>query len=122
MHFGISQDDDDVGMTQTASTGVQAEARTTSSGTQSSRTQMDEFGGTQTIRIKTKEKGNQATEDRSEEIEQLKRVSELEQQALIHQNTQNVERIRQQVMTEADTAHDRKKQEYQRDVLEQLHK
>ena len=32
---------------------------------------MEEFGGTQTTRIKTQEKGNQATEDRSEEIEQL---------------------------------------------------
>ena len=121
LHFGISQDDDDVGMTQTVSTGVQAEARTASSGTQSSTTQMDEFGGTQAIRIKTKEKGNQAIEDRSEEIEKLTRVSELAKQAPIDQHTQNVGRIRQQGMTEADTAHDRKKQEYQQEALEQLH-
>ena len=64
VHFGISQDDDvDVTMTastgvqaeaQTDSTGAQAKAQTTSSGTQSSKTRMDEFGGTQTTIIKTK--------------------------------------------------------------------
>ena len=61
VHFDISQDE--VPMTQT--TGVQAEAQTdstevqanpqtTSSGTQSSKTRMDEFGGTQTTIIKKK--------------------------------------------------------------------
>ena len=64
LHFDISKDDD-VPMTQTYSTGVQAEAQTSSygvqteaqtrsSGTRSSNTEMDEFGGTQTTRIKTK--------------------------------------------------------------------
>ena len=64
VHFDISQGDD-VPMTQTYSTGVQAEAQTSSygvqaeaqtssSGTQSSKTRMDEFGGTQTTMIKTK--------------------------------------------------------------------
>ena len=59
IHFDISKDDD-VTMTassgvqaeaQTDSTGVQAKAQTTSSGTQSSKTKMDEFGGTQTTVI-----------------------------------------------------------------------
>ena len=86
--FVIPQDDD-VTMTQTtssgvqaeaqtSSSGVQAEARTTSSGTQSSKTKMDEFGGTQTIRMNIQPKGNQATEDRSEEIEQLRQASEID--------------------------------------------
>ena len=80
LYFNMSQGDEDIGddmeslhslqsssmgVTQTTESGIQAQVRTTSSGTQSSTTQMDEFGGTQTIRIKTKEKGNQATEDRS---------------------------------------------------------
>ena len=58
VHFDISQDD--VPMTQTTgiqanpqtdSTEVQANPQTTSSGTQSSKTRMDEFGGTQTTII-----------------------------------------------------------------------
>ena len=82
LHFDIPQDDD-VTMTtssrvqaeaQTSSSGVQAEARTRSSGTQSS-TRMEE-SETQTRRIKTKERGSQATEDRSDEIEQLRHASE----------------------------------------------
>ena len=60
---------------------------------------------TQTRRIKTKERGSQATEDRSEEIEQLRHASELYKQAPIEQHAQHVERIRQQVMAEADTPH-----------------
>ena len=56
-------DDVDVNMTQTTgvqaeaqtdSTGVQAKAQTTSSGSQSSKTGMDEFGGTQTTIINKK--------------------------------------------------------------------
>ena len=100
LHFDIPKDDD-VTMTapsgvqaeaQTDSTGVQAKAQTNSSGTQTSKTKMDDFGGTQATRIKTKEKGNQATEDRSGEIEQLRQASELEKQALIDQYEQNIER------------------------------
>ena len=133
LHFDISQgdDDDDVGMTQTTSSGVQAEAQTTSSGVQAnvrpkttssgtqSSTRMDE-SETQTRRIKTKERGNQATEYRSEEIEQLRYASELEKQALIDQHTQNVVIIIQQVTAEADTSHHRKKEEYKQEVPEQL--
>ena len=58
VHFDISRDD----VTMTQATGVQAEAQTdstevqanpqtTSSGTQSSKTRMDEIGGTQTTII-----------------------------------------------------------------------
>ena len=62
VYFDISQGDD-VTMTassgvqaeaQTDSTGVQAKAQTTSSGSQSSKTRMDEFGGTQTTILKKK--------------------------------------------------------------------
>ena len=120
LHFDISQGDDDVGMTQTTSSGVQANVRpkNTSSGTQST-TRMEE-SETQTRRIKTKERGSQATEDRSDEIEQLRHASEIEKQALIDQHAQNIERIRQQVMAEADTSHHRKKEEYRQEVLQQL--
>ena len=57
-HFDMAQGDDDVDVTMTASTCVQAEAQTdstgvqakaqTSSGSQPSKTRVDEFGGTQT--------------------------------------------------------------------------
>ena len=80
---------------------------------------MDEFGGTRTTNIKTKEKGNQATEDRSGEIEQLRQASEIEKQALIDQYGQKVERIRQQVMAEADAEHSRKKEGYKQQFLQQ---
>ena len=56
-------------------------------------------------------KGTQATEGKSEEIEQLKRDSELEKQALIDRQEKKIEQIRKQVMAEAETAHDMKKQE-----------
>ena len=57
-HFDMAQGDDDVDVTMTASTGVQAEAQTDSTGVQAkaqttssgsqSKTRMGEFGGTQT--------------------------------------------------------------------------
>ena len=68
VHFDFSQDDGvDVTMTQTTGVqaeaqtdpiGVQAKTQTTPSGTQSSKNKMEEFGGTQTTRIKTKEKAS----------------------------------------------------------------
>ena len=41
-------------------------------------------------------------------------------QALTYQNAQNVERVRQQVIAEAEAQHNRKKEGYQKEVLEQL--
>ena len=89
VHFDTSRDDLPMTQTiciqanpQTDSTEVQANPQTVSSGSQSSKTRMDEPGGTQTTIIKKKDQGNQATEDRSEEIEQLRHASELEKQAL----------------------------------------
>ena len=73
----------------------------------------------QTRSIK-KKKGSQATEDRSDEIEQLRHASEIEKQAPIDQHAQNVERIRQQVMAEGEASHNRKKEESKQEVLEQL--
>ena len=140
LHFDNSQDDDDVDMTHTTSSGVQAEAqtsssgvqaeaqtsssgvqvnvrpKTTSSGTQSS-TRVEE-SETQTISIE-KERGSQATEDRSDEIEQLRHASEIEK-TLIDQHAQNIERIRQQVKAEGEASHNRKKEGYKREVLQQL--
>ena len=118
VHFDISQDDD-ITMTQTTgiqanpqtdSTEVQANPQTNSPGTQSSKTRMDQSGGTQTTRITVKDKTNQATEDRSEEIEQLRQASELEKQALTEQPEQNIERVRQQVMAQAEAEHSRLKE------------
>ena len=123
LHFDISHDDD-VTMTtssgvqaeaQTSSSGVQAEAQTRSSGTQAS-TRMGE-SETQTGRIKTKERGRQAIEYRSDEIEQLRHASESEKQALIDQHAQNVERIRQQVMAEGEAAHIRMKENINKEPL-----
>ena len=54
-----------------------------------------------------KDKPSQATEDRSEEIEQLRQANELEQQALIEQHEQTIERVRQQVMAQAEAEHGR---------------
>ena len=59
-----------------------------------------------------KDKGNQATEDRSEEIEQLRQASELEKQALIAQREQNIERVRQQAMAQGEAEHSRQKEIY----------
>ena len=124
VHFDISQDDAPMTQTtgvqsepQTDSTGVQAKARTTSSGSQSPKTRMDEFGGTQTTIIKMKDKSNQATEDRSEETEQLRQASELEKQALIAQHEQNSERVRQQVMAKGEAEHSRQKEVYKQEFL-----
>ena len=130
VHFDTSQDDD-VPMTassgvqaeaQMDSTGVQAKAQTTSSGSQSSKTKMDQFGGTQTTTIKMKDRGSQATEDRSEEIEQLRQASELEKQVLIDQHEQNIERVRQQVteqvMAQAEAEHSKKKECHKQESLE----
>ena len=66
-------------------------------------------------------KGTQATEDKPEEIEKIKRANELEKQALIDQQAKKIEQVRQQVMAEAETAHDMKKQENHREAMERLH-
>ena len=126
VYFDTPQDD--VPMTQTTgvqsdpqtdSTGVQAQAQTTSSGPQSPKTKMEEFGGTQTTRIIMKDKENQATEDRPKEIEQLRQASGLEKQALIAQHEQNIERVIQQVMAQAESEHSRQKEVYKQEFLKQ---
>ena len=59
-----------------------------------------------------KDKPSQATEDRSGEIEQLRQANELEKQALTEQHEQNIERVRQQVMAQAEAEHSRQKEGY----------
>ena len=152
VHFDISQDDDeDVVMTDSTEVKVeQAKPQTTSSGSGSSSTKMDEFGGIQTTRIKMKEKGNQskaaakmdqfggtqttrikmkskgsqsqATEDRTEEIEQLRQATEIEKQALIQLHDQNIERVRQQVtaqvMAHAEAEHSKKQEGYKQEFIQ----
>ena len=63
-------------------------------------------------------KGTQATEDKSEETEKLKRANELEKHALIDQQEKKIEKIRQQVMAEAETAHDTRTKEYLQEAME----
>jgi colicin import membrane protein len=96
--------------------GVQAQAQTNESDTQTERPRKTFEAGTQSEpRVNTK--GTQATEDKSEEIEKLKRASELEQQALIDQQAKNIEQVRQQVRAEAETAHEMRKQEYLQEAM-----
>ena len=65
-----------------------------------------------TTRIIMKDKTSQAIEDRPEEIEQLRQASELEKQALIAQHEQDIERVIQQVMAQAESEHSRQKEGY----------
>ena len=96
-------------VTQTNESGVQAQAQTNESGVQTARPNKTFEAGTQSEpRVNTK--GTQATEDKSEEIEKIKRASELEKQALIDQQAKNIEQVRQQVRAEAETAHERNRQ------------
>ena len=108
LYFDMSQGDD-MEVTQTNESGVQANTQTSSSGAQTERPRKTFEAGTQSQpRVNTK--GTQATEDKSEEIEKLKRAGELEKQALIDQQTKTIERVRQQVKAEAETAHERNRQ------------
>ena len=50
----------------------------------------------------------------------MRHASEIEKQALIDQHAQNVERIGQQVMAEGEASHNRMKEGYKQEVLEQL--
>merc|ERR1711906_74572 len=71
-----------------------------------------------------KEKGSQsqATEGRTEEIEQLRQASELEKQALIQKHEQNIERARQQVtvqvMAQAEAEHSKKQEGYKQEFIQ----
>ena len=113
LYFDISHEDGDMGddmeVTQTNESGVQANTQTSSSGAQTERPRKTFEAGTQ-VAARTRTAETQATEDKSEEIEKLKRASELEKQALIDQQAKNIEQVRQQVRAEAETAHERKRQ------------
>ena len=92
-YFDISHEDGDMGddmeVTQTNDSGVQANTQTSSSSAQTVLPRKTFEAGTQSEpRVNTK--GKQATEDKSEEIEKLKRASELEKQALKDQQTKNI--------------------------------
>ena len=60
LHFHISQDDDDVGMTQTTPSGVQAEAQTSSSGVQAE-AQTSSSGVQVNVRPTTTSSGTQSS-------------------------------------------------------------
>ena len=109
---------DDMEVTQTNESGVQAQAQTNESGVQA-QTQTSSSGAQATPTLnRSNTKGTQATEDKSEEIEKLKRASELEKQALIDQQAKNIEQVRQQVRAEAETAHETRKREYLQEAMQ----
>ena len=127
VYFDMSHGDD-MDVTQTNEEGVQTQSntnesdaqtqtQTTESGAQTMRPRLTKSAGTQSEpRVNTK--GTQATEDRSEEIEKIKRASELEKEALREQHNNNIERVRQQVRAEIESAHERERQEYQQEAME----
>ena len=127
LYFDISHEDVDIGDdmddissmggAQKTDSGVQAQAQTSSSGAQTERPRKTFEAGTQ-VAPRTRTAETQATEDKSEEIEKLKRASELEKQALIDQQAKNIERVRQQVKAEAETAHEMRKQEYLQEAMQ----
>ena len=92
------------------------ELQTNESGAQTERPRKTFEAGTQ-VEARTRTASTQATEDKSEEIEKLKRTSELEKQALIDQQAKNIERVRQQVQAESETAHELRRQEYVQEVI-----
>ena len=122
VYFDISHEDgvmgDDMEVTQTNESGVQAQAQTNESGVQAQSQTSSSGAQTRPPLNRTNTKGTQATEDKSEEIEKLKRASELEKQALIDQQAKNIERVRQQVQAEAETAHEMRKQEYLQEAMQ----
>ena len=70
LYFDMSQGDD-MEVTQTTESGVQANTQTSSSGVQTERPRKTFEAGTQSeLRVNTK--GTQATEGKSEEIEKIK--------------------------------------------------
>ena len=121
LYFDMSQGDGDMGddmeVTQTNESGVQAQAQTNESGVQAQSQTSSSGAQTRPPLNRSNTKGTQATEDKSEEIEKLKRASELEKQALIDQQATNIERVRQQVKAESETAHEMRKQEYLQEVM-----
>ena len=121
LYFDMSQGDgemaDDMDVSQTNEAGVQTQTQTNESGAQTMRPRLTKSTGAQAEpRVNTKE--TQATEDRSEEIEKIKRASELEKQALEEQHKNNIERVRQQVRAEAEALHESRRQEYQQEAME----
>ena len=126
LYFNMSQGDGEMGddMDDISSmsgarktdSGVQAQAQTNESGAQTERPRKTFEAGTQ-VAPRTRTAETQATEDKSEEIEKLKRASELEKQALIDQQAKNIERVRQQVQAESETAHELRRQEYLQEAM-----
>ena len=117
--MGDDMDDDisSMGGARKTDSGVQAQAQTNESGVQAQSQTSSSGVQTRPPLNRSNTKGTQATEDKSEEIEKLKRASELEKQALIDQQATNIERIRQQVQAESETAHERKRQEYLQEAM-----
>ena len=79
LYFDMSQGDGDMGddmeVTQTNESGVQAQAQTNESGVQAQSQTSSSGAQTRPPLNRSNTKGTQATEDKSEEIEKLKRAS-----------------------------------------------
>uniref|UniRef100_UPI00404B1636 hypothetical protein n=1 Tax=Flavobacterium sp. TaxID=239 RepID=UPI00404B1636 len=127
LYFDMSHDDDvslstEAGVQTQANTnesGVQAKAESSSSGVQAKAESSSSGFQTKPTLNRSNTKKTQATEDKSEEIEKLKRTSELEKVMLKEQHKNNIERVIQQARAESELAHENRKQEY---YLEAMHR
>uniref|UniRef100_UPI00404A62A6 hypothetical protein n=1 Tax=Flavobacterium sp. TaxID=239 RepID=UPI00404A62A6 len=129
VYFDMSQGDMDVSQTneegvqtqaQTNEAGVQAKAVSSSSGVQVKAESSSSGFQTKPTLNSSNTKETQATEDKSEEIEKLKRISELEKQALEEQHKNNIERVIQQARAESELAHESRRQEYYQEAMEKV--
>jgi len=112
---GISSEDFG---TQTFDAGVQADMRTTTrEGIAQATSSMDERT-TQTPIVNKKEKGSQAVEDRSEEIEKLKRAAEAEKEEMRRQHAIIVERLVQDVREEVTKSSNEKFAEREKELMQ----
>ena len=103
---------------QTFDTGVQADMRpTTREGMAQATTSTNEMP-TQTPYVKKKEKGSQAVEDRTSEIERIQRNAEEEQEEMRRQHARNVERLVQDVKEELTEEYKQKFAEREKELTQ----
>jgi len=118
VYFDISQGSD-VDMDDGASDGIGIQTTTPSTreGMAQATSSMDERT-TQTPIVNKKEKGSQAVEDRSEEIEKLKRAAEAEKEEMRRQHAIIVERLVQDVREEVTKSSNEKFAEREKELMQ----
>ena len=118
VYFDISQGSD-VDMDDGASDGIGIQTTTPSTreGMAQATSSMDERT-TQTPIVNKKEKGSQAVEDRTEEIEKLKRAAEAEKEEMRRQHAIIVERLVQDVREEVTKSSNEKFAEREKELMQ----